>query len=98
MLTSTHWGSYRANFSGDKLVGLDPVPWDPNPSPIGQSIVDGIGAPCRVLRPAVREGFLKRRGASRELRGIEPFVEVSWEQATRIVADELLRVRQLHGN
>jgi biotin/methionine sulfoxide reductase len=98
MLTSTHWGTYRANFAGGKLVGLDPVPWDPNPSPIGQSILEGIRAPCRVLRPAVREGFLKRRSASRELRGTEPFVEVSWEQATRLVADELQRVRQLHGN
>ena len=65
MLTSTHWGTYQARVTDDRLVGLDPVSWDHNPSPIGQSIVEGIVAPCRVRRPAVREGFLKTRGASK---------------------------------
>ncbi len=98
MLTSTHWGTYRARVQGDKLVGLDPVSWDRNPSPIGQSIVDGVVAPNRVRRPAVREGFLKSRGASREHRGKEPFVEISWDEAIDIVAAELSRVKQQFGN
>jgi biotin/methionine sulfoxide reductase len=98
MLTSTHWGTYRARVAGDRLLGLDPVSWDHTPSPIGQSIAEGIVAPCRVRRPAVREGFLKDRGASRERRGCEPFVEVSWEEATRLVAEELRQVIEQHGN
>lgn len=98
MLTSTHWGTYRARVLDDTLVGLDPVPWDRNPSPIGQSIVDGVVAPSRVRRPAIREGFLRGRGASREGRGKEPFVEVSWDEATDIVAAELSRLKAEFGN
>lgn len=98
MLTSTHWGTYRARVAEDRLVGLDPVSWDHTPSPIGQSIVEGIVAPCRVRRPAVREGFLKGRGASKSGRGTEPFVEVSWDEATRLVAEELCKVIEQHGN
>ena len=98
MLTSTHWGTYRARVEGGKLVGLDSVPWDRNPSPIGQSIVDGVTAPNRVRRPAIREGFLRGRGASRERRGCEPFVEVSWDEAVGIVAAELARVKAQFGN
>ena len=98
MLTSTHWGTYRGRVENDRLVALDPVPWDTTPSPIGQSIVEGIVAPCRVRRPSVREGFLKARGASRERRGMEPFVEISWDEATKLVADELARVKDRYGN
>ena len=59
---------------------------------------DGVSAPCRIARPAIREGFLKNRGASREGRGREPFVEVGWDEAFDIVADELKRVRRDFGN
>jgi biotin/methionine sulfoxide reductase len=62
---------------------------------------DAYRSPLRVRRPAVRAGVLERgptdprRG---EGRGREPFVEVSWEQALGLVADELRRVIDAHGN
>jgi biotin/methionine sulfoxide reductase len=59
---------------------------------------EGIVAPCRIRKPAIREGFLKNRGASRAQRGCEAFVEVSWEEAIALVADELRRVKIEHGN
>jgi biotin/methionine sulfoxide reductase len=96
--TAMHWGVYQPRVAGGKLLGMDPAEWDPDPSPIGRSIADGIVAPCRVRRPAVREGFLRARGASREGRGRENFVEVSWDTALDLVAEELARVRAAHGN
>jgi biotin/methionine sulfoxide reductase len=97
-LTSTHWGAYHAEVEGDRVVAMRPVPWDSNPSAIGQSMPDGIAAPCRVRRPAIRKGWLDRRAASREGRGAEPFVQVPWDEALDIVAGELDRVRGAHGN
>ena len=61
--TAMHWGVYRPRVAGGKLLGMDPAEWDADPSPIGRSIAEGIVAPCRVRRPAVREGFLRARGA-----------------------------------
>ena len=54
---------------------------------------------ARVAAPMVRQGYLrdgpKGGGAGR---GREPFVKVSWEQALDLVADELTRVKEEHGN
>ena len=46
----------------------------------------------------VRAGFLESGPASRERRGREPFVPVSWETASRLVAEEITRVARDHGN
>ena len=37
-------------------------------------------------------------GAATEKRGVEPFVRVSWDEAERLVADDLNRVRNAFGN
>ncbi len=100
--TSTHWGVYRPVVEGGKLRALEPAPWDRDPSPIGQSMAAAIDGPARVRRPAVREGFLRevqggRRESSRR-RGQEAFVEVPWDEALDLVAAELRRVRERHGN
>src|SRR5690348_8142180 len=97
-LTSTHWGSYRVEVRNGRLVGVQPVPWDRHPSPIGQSLPGAVHGPSRVRRPAVRAGFLDQGAASRERRGSDPFVEVSWDEATSLVAGEIERVRRAHGN
>ena len=97
-ITTTHWGSYRLHVEQGRLVGVSPVPWDRHPSPIGHSLPDTVHGPSRVRRPAVRAGFLEHGPASRQRRGSDPFVEVSWDEATTLVANEVDRVRRAHGN
>jgi biotin/methionine sulfoxide reductase len=46
----------------------------------------------------VRAGFLDNGPASRNRRGREPFVPVSWSEATSLVAAEIERIRRDHGN
>jgi len=96
--TSLHWGVYRPQVVDGRLEGMVPVEWDPDPSPIGASIPDAIISPTRILRPAVRRSYLARTGAYPASRGQEPFVEVSWEVALDLVANELKRVKAEHGN
>lgn len=98
MYTTMHWGSYRPVLENDRLVDMQPVPWDRSPSPIGRSVPGAIVSEARILRPAIRKGFLENGPASREGRGAEPFVEVSWDEAIAITARELDRVRKTHGN
>lgn len=97
-ITSLHWGAYRPQVVDGKLEAMVPVEWDPAPSPIGASIPDAITSPTRILRPSVRRSYLAKTGAHPELRGQEPFVEVSWEVALDLVANELTRVKAEHGN
>jgi len=97
-LAVMHWGTYRVTTDDGKLTAVSPVAWDSHPSRIGQSLPGAVQGTSRVRRPAVREGFLKGGGVSREGRGREPFVELSWEQALTLVADELTRVKGEQGN
>lgn len=97
-LAVMHWGTYRVTTSEGTLTSMDPVEWDRNPSAIGQSLVGAIDGPSRIRRPAVRLGYLQHGRDSRHGRGKEPFVEVSWETALTLVADELSRVKETYGN
>ncbi len=98
-LTSFHWGTYRAETRDGKLRALHPFEEDPHPSPIGLDLPGLLNHPLRIKRPAIREGWLKRdRREDRRGRGSEPFVEVSWEEAETLVADELRRIIDKYGN
>src|SRR3954469_4713032 len=82
MLTSTHWGVYDVHVERGEIARITPFAHDPDPSPIGQSLVGTVTGPVRVRRPAIRKSWLERGpGASTEKRGAEPFVEVSWNEA-----------------
>ena len=97
--TSTHWGAYDAEVAGGAVVALHPIAGDPDPSPIGDSLVDALTHPNRIARPMVRKGWLENGPAGpKGGRGREPFVAVSWPRALDLAATELDRVRREFGN
>ena len=53
--------------------------------------------PSRIRYPMVREGFLKNGPASRDKRGEEKVVRVSWDTALDLVAKEMNRVYDNYG-
>jgi len=94
----SHWGAFTAVVRNGRLVACEPFAADPAPSSILDSLPGMVHSPLRIRQPAVRQSWLKHRNrAQGALRGSEPFVEVSWDQALRLVADELARVRTEHG-
>ena len=96
---SFHWGAYEITSNDGKLVAIDPVADDPNPSPIGQGLIEAIDHEARVRRPMVRKGFLDNGpGPALGGRGTEPFVPVRWEEALELVSAELARVARDHGH
>lgn len=100
-LTSSHWGAYEVLRDAGRAVGLAAWREDPSPSPLGPAMWDAYRCGPRVLRPAVRAGWLDRApGDPRrgEGRGREPFVEVTWEQALQRVAESLKATIDAHGN
>ena len=98
-LTSTHWGAYEVSTRDGRVTGLTPFAEDRDPSPIGPPIAELLDHPTRIRRPAVRRGWLDNGpGPAKGGRGSEPFVEIGWDEAERLVAAELERVRSRHGN
>src|SRR5215813_7003079 len=94
----SHWGAFSALVEEGRVVRCEPFPLDPAPSPMLAAIPAMVHSPLRIARPAVRAGWLRDpAGNDRALRGREPFVEVGWDVALRLVAHELARVRNQHG-
>jgi len=99
LLTATHWGAYHPRVEGGKLVDMVGVGFDPDPSPISKGWIDAYDHPARIKRPAVRKSFYENGlDSDRTLRGHDSFVEVSWEEAERLVADALTSVKSNYGN
>ena len=107
LYNAAHWGIYEiseasggSHDSGSRIA-IAPFSGDPAPSGIGLDQVTETVMRQRVKRPAVRRGWLESRKTghpSRRRRGEDSFVEVSWDVAARLSAEELQRVRDTHGN
>jgi biotin/methionine sulfoxide reductase len=98
-LNRSHWGVFVPEVAEGKLVTVRSFAKDSDPSPLLHSIPDAVAHRSRVMRPAVREGWLKNGpGSARERRGSDRYVEVSWDRALDLVTDELKRVISECGN
>ncbi|MCW2318668.1 biotin/methionine sulfoxide reductase [Rhodoblastus acidophilus] len=99
ILSASHWGAYYARVCEGRIVGVEPFRHDPAPSPMIVAVPESVHSTCRVARPSIREGWLRRGpGHSGDTRGADRFVETSWEEALELVAAEIERVRAQHGN
>ena len=97
--TLTHWGVYDIDVEDERIVAAHPWVDDPDPSNIGLSIPSAIHHESRITQPMVRSGWLEHGPRSNGGgRGTEPFVPVSWDRAFELVATELQRVKDTHGN
>lgn len=97
--SAAHWGIYEVTLRPNQQPTLAPFSDDPDPTRIGLDQTAPQVMARRVKYPSVRRSWLENRGqADGRLRGSEEFVEVSWETATTLCAEELERVRTKHGN
>lgn len=92
----SHWGAFTAVVENERLIRCEPFPHDPAPSAIIHSMPEMVHSPLRVKRPAVREAWLKHRDTTQ--RGQDRYIEVGWDQALKLVAEELERVRSTAGD
>ena len=99
LITASHWGTYNVSVEDGRVTGLKDFAEDPDPSPIGHGIVDVLDGPTRIKAPMVRKSWLEGGpGTAGDKRGEDSFVEVSWDEANRLVAAELQRVKSNFGN
>ena len=93
---AAHWGFFDAVVEDGRVTGVRSFGPDPFPGSLIQSVPDAVHSPARIDRPHIRKGWLegRRRGHAR---GGDPFVPVSWDRVTRILAEETARIRAEHG-
>ncbi|WP_211238653.1 molybdopterin-dependent oxidoreductase [Roseivivax isoporae] len=98
-LTANHWGTGVVTVRDGRIVEVAAHPADPDPSPINGNLAGSLNGRARILRPAVRLDWLEDGPApARGRRGPDPFVEVTWDTALDLLAAEIARLRQSHGN
>lgn len=97
--TTTHWGTFDVTVRDGRAESTAALRDDPFAAPLAIGLHETLTHPLRITRPHVRAGWLEhgpRRARNR--RGGEPMVEVEWDRAYDLVADELARVRRDHGD
>ena len=98
-LTHSHWGAFRAEVEGGRLVGVRPFERDPHPSAMIEAWPEMVTAATRIRQPMVRAGYLRSgRAGGGQGRGREEFVAVSWDQALELVGAALAETKAKHGN
>lgn len=99
VLTNTTVGPVWLIKKDGQVVGIEPLVQDGFPTDLIKAMPDRLYNRARVKAPMVRKDFLaKREKSDRSLRGNGDFVEVSWDDATKLVADEMKRVKERYGN
>ncbi|BBY29469.1 molybdopterin guanine dinucleotide-containing S/N-oxide reductase [Mycolicibacterium sediminis] len=93
-----HWGAFTADVVDGDIAAVHPMRGDADPSPLLGNLPGSLRHRSRVEGPAVRRGWLEDGPGPSDRRGAEEFVAVSWDELTELLATELRRVVDTHGN
>jgi biotin/methionine sulfoxide reductase len=94
----THWGGFTAGVEAGDIATVTPLDGDTDPSPLLGNLPGSIRHTSRIATPAIRRGWLRDGPGPSSMRGGDEFVAVSWDELTELLAGELRRVVDTHGN
>ncbi|HYJ54551.1 MAG TPA: molybdopterin-dependent oxidoreductase [Mycobacterium sp.] len=94
----THWGAFTATVESGEVTAVTPLDGDTDPSPALGNLPGSVRHISRITSPAVRRGWLDDGPGPTTRRGCDDFVAVSWDELTELLATELRRVVDTHGN
>jgi len=100
--SASHWGPFKAVVKNGVLVGVQALPeLDAMPTKmLTEGLLGRVYDKTRVQYPMVRKSYLAdpMGDTKPHLRGKEPFVRVSWEEALALTANAILTTAEKHGN
>ena len=86
-LCANKFGAFYVQTIGGRVVGTEPFEGDAMPTVLNNALSDHIQNETRVKYPYVRKSFLADPSNPKpQLRGKEPFVRVSWDEAIKLSA------------
>ena len=90
VITGAHWGILKVKVENGKVVSSQNAIPNKTLNPLQTVTSDLIYADSRVLYPMVRKSYLENpKSPKPELRGKDEWVRVSYEDAIKLVANEL---------
>jgi anaerobic selenocysteine-containing dehydrogenase len=99
VLVNTSIGPMYLVKKGGQVVGVEALKQDGAPWALIDDMPDRLYNQTRVKAPMIRKNFLdKRENSDRDKRGARDFVEVSWDDALKIVSEEMQRVKAKYGS
>lgn len=93
-----HWGAFTADVADGDIAAVEPLAGDADPSPLLGNLPGSLRHRSRVTGPAVRRGWLQDGPGPSAERGADEYVAVSWDELTELLAAELRRIVDSHGN
>lgn len=97
LVNATHWGIVYPVIRDGVLTGVVPFELDRHPSENLRRLSELPYCASRIRTPAVREGFLADGISSRENRGKDRWIPLSWDEALDLAAQEIMRVYRDYG-
>lgn len=99
-MTASHFGPLRALNKNGRFEGImDATEIDFFPVSLIQGVAARTYDKTRISKPSVRKGYLKDGYKSdKSMRGKDEWVEVTWDEAYKLVANELKRVYGQYGH
>lgn len=99
---ASHYGPFKAVVKNGRLIGVQPLKdIDALPNKmLTEGILSRTYHRTRVMYPMVRKSYLENIGGFThpELRGREPFVRVSWDEALALTANAILETIERYDN
>ncbi|MBR2148536.1 MAG: molybdopterin-dependent oxidoreductase, partial [Campylobacter sp.] len=98
VFTAAHWGMLKATVKDGKIISSKPYQTlSKIPNPLQDTMADLVYK-TRITAPMVRKSYLENPDSPKpELRGIDEWVEVKYEDAIKLVARELKKTREQKG-
>ncbi|ALV23633.1 molybdopterin-containing oxidoreductase II, DMSO/TMAO/BSO reductase family, catalytic subunit [Campylobacter iguaniorum] len=99
VFTAAHWGMLKATVKNGKVISSQPHQITSKiPNPLQYTMPDLVYK-TRIKAPMVRKSYLQNPDSPKpELRGIDEWVEVKYEDAIKLVARELKKTRKQKGS
>ena len=98
VFTAAHWGMLKATVKDGKIISSKPYQTlSKIPNPLQDTMADLVYK-TRITAPMARKSYLENPDSPKpELRGIDEWVEVKYEDAIKLVARELKKTREQKG-
>ena len=97
ILTAGRWGAMNVEVKDGKIVSSTGALAKTIPNSLQSTAADQVHTTTRIQHPMVRKSYLDNPLQPTKGRGEDTYVQVSWEQALKLIHEQHDRIRKANG-
>ncbi|EFG2862679.1 molybdopterin-dependent oxidoreductase [Escherichia coli] len=97
ILTAGRWGAMNVEVKDGKIVSSTGALAKTIPNSLQSTAADQVHTTARIQHPMVRKSYLDNPLQPAKGRGEDTYVQVSWEQALKLIHEQHDRIRKANG-